>query len=81
LMEKSRFFQCAICTLAIVALIIGCRIMDYRYQTMSEQFPIETCVQVDLVRGEIGYVQSTRCTLVVKAFKAGRQSAMVLKTQ
>ena len=77
----SRRVQYALCVLAIVALIVGCRIMDHRFQTMSEQFPIETCVQVDLVHGEIGYVQSTRCALVVKAFKAGRQSATALKTQ
>ena len=68
-----------ICLLGLAALLIVCRAMDYRFQMQAGEFSIESCVQVDLVRGEIGYVQDTRCMLVVKAFKAGRQSAMILR--
>lgn len=65
--------------LSLAGLILTCRILDHRYQLAAEGFPIDTCVKVDLVRGEIEYELSDRCLLVVKAFKAGRQSAVVLK--
>jgi hypothetical protein len=68
-----------ICLLCLAALLIVCRAMDYRFQMQAGEFPIESCVQVDLVRGEISYAQDTRCMLVVKSFKAGRQFAMILR--
>lgn len=62
----------------LAVLVVWCRLADHRYQTQCESFPIESCVTVDLTRGEISYVLSDRCLLVVKAFKAGRQSALAL---
>jgi hypothetical protein len=65
--------------LFLAALVVWCRLADHRYQMQCESFPIESCVTVDLARGEIAYVLADRCLLVVKAFKAGRLSAMALK--
>lgn len=77
---QSKRVQYALCVVFFVALLIFCRVMDHHYQTQSEDFPIESCVTVDLVHGEIDYVLSTRCLLVVKAFKAGRESTTLLKS-
>ena len=63
---------------SLIFLVIVARIMDHRYQTQSAAFPIETCVSVDLVHGEIGYTLTPRCSLVVKSFKAGRLSTLGL---
>jgi len=63
---------------SLIFLVVVARIMDNHYQTQSAAFPIETCVSVDLVHGEIGYTMTSRCALVVKAFKAGRQSTIGL---
>ena len=67
--------------LVLVGLIVFCRWMDYRFQSMSEDFPIDSCVKVDVVQGVIEYELSTRCVLVVKAFQAGRQSNLPLHTK
>ena len=64
--------------LFLAVLVVWCRLADHRFQMQCESFPIESCVTVDLSRGEISYVLADRCLLVVKAFKAGRQSATVL---
>jgi len=74
----SRTSHYILCFLFMAALLIVCRLFDYRYQSQCEEFPIESCVTVDLVHGEIAYQITPRCLLVVKAFKAGRQSAKVL---
>jgi hypothetical protein len=74
----SRTKHYALCFLFMATLLIVCRLLDYRYQSQCEEFPIESCVTVDLVHGEIAYQITPRCLLVVKAFKAGRQSAKAL---
>ena len=68
----------AIVAVALISLVIVARVMDYHYETQSAAFSIESCVAVDLIRGEIKYTPTRRCSLVVKAFKAGRQSTLGL---
>ena len=65
--------------LALVGLIGWCRWLDIQFQSTSASFPIESCVRVDLNNGVLEYEMTSRCALVVKSFKAGRQSASVLK--